>query len=355
MKRRCKVALLWLAKCLGVFWLTRALTRGGFVVVGWHGVSLADEHLRLPKYFISRQTLRRRIAYLHKRFRITSLDSVVGQRERRRLVPSQVVLTFDDGMYNFAGGAVPILREFEAPATLFVVSSYLSGENLGFRLMIRDLFQQTPLDTLPALEWMDGQGGSLRENMEKHVEAAVRACAALPPEAGAREIFLRRLAHALRVDIEPLIQNRIWDHLSADEIRELANEGFDMQVHSHLHIPVTEQPESVYNDTRMSRALIESASGRKATDYCYPSGLWSRSSWEALEESGMRTAVTTKLGPNFALTPAMALRRYVDDETISQLEFEAMVSGVPWLVHLLFHPRRLFEPSEASSTSTPLY
>lgn len=41
--------------------------------------------------------------------------------------PETVLITFDDGLRDFASGALPILRRFDFPATLFVVSGHVGG------------------------------------------------------------------------------------------------------------------------------------------------------------------------------------------------------------------------------------
>lgn len=41
--------------------------------------------------------------------------------------PETVLITFDDGLRDFVSGALPILRRFDFPATLFVVSGHVGG------------------------------------------------------------------------------------------------------------------------------------------------------------------------------------------------------------------------------------
>ena len=63
MRQRVKIAILWIARLLGLFHLGRIITRRGLWIVGWHGVSLDDEHMRVPNYFVSVDTLRKRLAH----------------------------------------------------------------------------------------------------------------------------------------------------------------------------------------------------------------------------------------------------------------------------------------------------
>ena len=62
---------------MGLFQMARWITRRGFVVIGWHGVSMDDEHERIPAYFVSPTTLRRRLEHLQKLGRLEALDLTV--------------------------------------------------------------------------------------------------------------------------------------------------------------------------------------------------------------------------------------------------------------------------------------
>ncbi|MBC20518.1 MAG: hypothetical protein CMJ74_09705, partial [Planctomycetaceae bacterium] len=59
-----KLVMLWAMRSLGLFAIARLLTRRCFTIVGWHGVSFADEHERLPEYFVSVETLQKRLRFL---------------------------------------------------------------------------------------------------------------------------------------------------------------------------------------------------------------------------------------------------------------------------------------------------
>ena len=102
MLQRLKIVLLWAFKCLGLFAISRLLTRRCFTIVGWHGVSFSNEHERLPAYFVSAETLRKRLAFLKKHFHVISLDDLIRQRTEGRIERRQVALTFDDGLLQRA-------------------------------------------------------------------------------------------------------------------------------------------------------------------------------------------------------------------------------------------------------------
>ncbi|MUV57113.1 polysaccharide deacetylase family protein [Halogeometricum sp. CBA1124] len=77
--------------------------------------------------------LRRHVEYLTRRFDVVDLPAVLTTDTERK----RVALTFDDGFANFHTNALPILREYEVPATVFVTTGFVddaSPELLDARL-----------------------------------------------------------------------------------------------------------------------------------------------------------------------------------------------------------------------------
>ncbi len=345
-KKRFKLGLLWVARRLGLFWLGRRVTRHGIMIIGWHAVSMSDEHQRFPGLFIAPETLRRRLHYLKKHYRIISLDEAMTQYERGAIEPGQVVLTFDDGYYNFAHQAAPILREFQATAAVYLLSSHMMNQEPFHAPLIKDMVSLAPpseMDKiLPGIE--TPYAIRTAADREALTGAALRHLSTLPLDR--RTVYVQALAEALDIDFEALSERQIWRSLNCDEVRHLAEDGFAMQLHGHHHLNVVEFADRTLNDVATCRDLVEAASGRTAQHFCYPSGFWNRAAWPTLRKAGMRSATTTRQGPNFVSTPAFALRRVLDGEDQSQLEFEFCVSSLRWLVHALFHPNRRHSPSE---------
>ena len=134
-----KRAILQASRLTGLTALGRTLTRHGFNIIGFHGVSLADEHARFPTLFISPESFERRLQFLSRHYEIVPLQDAVAQHREGRIRPHQVVLTFDDGFYNFLGRAVPILERYHAPATVYVVTSEVESGAPAFNLLAKDL------------------------------------------------------------------------------------------------------------------------------------------------------------------------------------------------------------------------
>jgi hypothetical protein len=97
-------------------------------------------------------------------------------------------------------------------------------------------------------------------------------------------------------------------------------------------------------ELRDNENALERITGRRCVHFCYPSGLWSEKHWPWLQESGVQTAVTCEPGLNNFATPRYALRRFLDGEDISQIEFEAEIFG---FAEVLRSVRALFRNRES--------
>ena len=73
---------------------------------------------------IKKSTFESHISWLSNNCKIVSLkDIVLSSKEKVK----KVVITFDDGLKSFHENAAPILRKYDVPATVFVVSAALQN------------------------------------------------------------------------------------------------------------------------------------------------------------------------------------------------------------------------------------
>ena len=347
-KKRFKLVMLWLARACGLFDMARWLTRRGLMIIGWHGVSLSDEHCRFSSLFISPEAFRRRLEFLARHYRVIDLDEAMRQHRAGRFEPGQVVLTFDDGYYNFAAVAAVILQSYQMPATVYVVSADMESQQPVANLLVRDAVLSTRVSH--ARLSLPGPGTQLSLATERDRARVVRAVLdslqTLPHEPPVRSQRAIQVARELEVDGDDLLERRVWHSVNCGEARALAESGFSIQLHTHNHLEVVDYPDTVCEQAQRCRAIVERVTQQPAVHYCYPTGLWTREAWEPLRQAGVESAVTTRLGPNFPQTPSLALRRFLDGEDRTQLEFEFEMSNLRWLLYAILHPRRWCEADE---------
>lgn len=344
--QKVKFGLARVVRGLGGFALARWLTRRGFFIMCWHSVSTEDEHERFPDLYLSQESLRRRIQHLKRHYQIVSLDEAMRQHAAGKIEPNRVVLTFDDGLYNFYHAAFPILKELDVPATVYVVSQPMDEGAPAWSLLLRDMILRSPLMRLPAGALTEVPEGAPLEKFSQRKSLSGRLLKRLENHPQGPEELCRRAALALEVDLDELLRRRLWSYVTPAEARELADAGISVQLHTHTHEMFEGNVKSYAEEIRTCRGLVEAATGHPAPDFCYPGGYWTEAAWPALQQNNIRSAVTTHMGPNFAGTPPYALRRVADGNSVPEILFELHVSGLRWIIMALLHPRLWFKPSE---------
>jgi peptidoglycan/xylan/chitin deacetylase (PgdA/CDA1 family) len=108
--------------------LLRALRRRRSVILGYHGVADCElrrdlSRLQTPPAQFTRQVQ----LLLEAGFQFTTMteaaDDLAGDRPR----PGLAVITFDDGMRNNHGTALPILERLGVPASVYVACDFIGG------------------------------------------------------------------------------------------------------------------------------------------------------------------------------------------------------------------------------------
>ncbi|MCG8469009.1 MAG: polysaccharide deacetylase family protein [Gemmatimonadetes bacterium] len=359
-RKRLKRFALRIARVCGLFALARALTRDDVRILGYHYVSMDDEETRFPSLFLTPSQLRQRLEHLRRCYRIVSLDEAVETLRTGHPGAKRVALTFDDGLYNFAAAAVPVLEEYGAPAAVYVVTAHVVNEIPVCVMALRDVLARADVDALraPVPELGDVPSLATDEARRAFRGRAMGHLRTLPHAGPERLDFTRRVARALDVELDEILERRTWDVLTAEEMRDLTERGFAIEAHGHNHLDAVAATDRLFDEVDRCADVIEEATGRRPVDYCYPFGLWSRAGWPALERAGVRSATTTLYGMNSPRTPRLSLRRYMDGGDMTQLEFEFELSGLRWLLWGLRHRSERWQPAEKLelyTTSGQLY
>jgi peptidoglycan/xylan/chitin deacetylase (PgdA/CDA1 family) len=331
MRTWAKRTVLRASKWLGLFHLARQLTRNGLRILCYHGFELDDEAQFRPNLFISPRKFRERIAtVLRHRFPVLGLDEALTHLGNGTLPPASTVITIDDGFYSVLAKAADVLREKRVPATVYVTTYYALKQRPIFRLVVQYLFWRTRHRTLIIRDriWAKDRAVDLTNSGESArvyweiIEFGETRCTDEQ-----RDNISRELAALLDVDYRHIQESRSLSLMTVDEIKQLSDLGFDIQLHTHRHRLSTDDKQAAQTEVIDNRTVLERIVGRPLQHLCYPSGIWSRDQWPWLEELGVRSATTCVPGLNYTDTPALGLTRFLDSQNISAIEFEAELYG----------------------------
>jgi peptidoglycan/xylan/chitin deacetylase (PgdA/CDA1 family) len=333
---RLKSALYAGARAMGLFAVSRFLTRDALRIVCWHGISHDEEQARFPSLFLSPDILERRLLGLH-RYPVLPLDEAVRGLADGTLPPASVVLTIDDGFFGTLRHAWPALKRHGFPATLYVTSYHAEKRTPVFRLLVQWIFLSSPARLLDLSALDLGMVGTLRLEpgvaSERGMWRIIRHAEKHLDEPGRQELA-DRLGGLLGVDLAPVRARRWLSLATPDELAAAAREGLDLQLHTHRHrFPLDR--ELALRELHDNRAFLEPLAGRPLRHFCYPSGYVRPDHFPWLAEAGVASAATCEPGLNRPGDPPYALHRFLDGSQVSQLEFEAELSGFTDLVRRL--------------------
>lgn len=331
---RPKIAVLLVARSLGLFAVARRLTSRQLRILCYHGGCLGDERDYNPKLFCSTATFRERIHWLQRKgFHVVSLDEAMQTppAERGRL---HTVITFDDGWHSTGSELLPLLAERGMPSTLYLCTQhFLEGWpvlNVATRYLLwKAVHQRVELAGF-GVE-VDGKHDLASPiARERLAQAFVGSQAPLLRDGEAVRAALERLAAAVGVSADALaLASRRFSYMTADELLAAGATGCAIELHGHEHRYPRGAPELFRADLRRCEEVIVGLGLPRPHHYCYPSGAFDESAAAVLAERQIISATTCLPGLVGENAPPRAyyLPRFLDGESIHPLEFEAEMSG----------------------------
>jgi peptidoglycan/xylan/chitin deacetylase (PgdA/CDA1 family) len=305
--------------------------RERLLILAYHGISIADEHEFNHSLFMSAEVLRSRLQQLREaRCAVLPLDEAVQRLYANDLPDRAVVLTFDDGLADFYLRVYPLIREFDLPATCYLTTFYCEFNRPVFDPMVSYLLWKGRKQSLDFKPLVDRDLKlSLRSPEAQDVArvAILEHAKSAKLSAEDKDELLTKLAQALRVDYESLLAQRIIQNVTAGEVTEMAASGIDIQLHTHRHRTPKDQRLFI-REIDDNRQRIEQMTGKRATHFCYPSGVYDRAFLPWLEQSGVMSATTCEVGFASANSHRLLLPRVLDNHALSPIEFESWLTGV---------------------------
>jgi hypothetical protein len=160
------------------------------------------------------------------------------------------------------------------------------------------------------------------------------------------------MAEALDVSFADIETQHLFRVVDEQQLRELADAGVDIQLHSHSHDWPLDDREKVEGEIAENREILERLVSQPLEHFCYPSGAYTLSDGRILFASelnqgewlaalGIKSATTIEPGLNYPDTPRFALRRLMDGHPVSDIEFEAEMTGFMDIVRAV-RERRFF-------------
>jgi len=307
----------------GTGWRTSRL-----LILCYHGVSLRDEHQWNSGLYISRDQFARRLQVIQgSGYQVLPLAEGLRRLYANDLPPKALVITFDDGLFDFYAQAWPLLEKYKFPATVYLTTYYSEYNRPIFRLVcdyMMWLKRGTLIEAGPASKTIDLRTPESRAN-----ELAILDNSAKNNALSAREKdrLAQDLARSIGVDWDEILDARLLHIMNPREAAELARAGLDLQLHTHRHrTPREEAPFLRELDDNASR--LQNITGQRPAHFCYPSGVHYSGYPDWLKKWGVESAVTCEVGLATAGDNAMMLPRLCDHAGLTEIEFDGWLSGL---------------------------
>lgn len=331
MKRRILFLILTVAKFTGLFFVARRVTARDLRILCYHGIALQDEHRFRPGLFMAPDTFRRRMAYLDQHnYHVISLDEAVTRTKGGTRADCATVITIDDGWYGTYAVMRPVLLERGFPATLYIASYYLEKQVPVFNVATGYVLWRAREQMLDMGRVSGELSGTFDLSEPPQRDQASRILTEFGNSLGSaseRRDLLRSICKTIGIDWYELERRRLCAFMNASEARELLAGGVDIQLHTHRHRSRPETFEQAEAEISDNRQALDSISPGPLRHFCYPSGQYNSREAEWLERLDIVSAVTVTGGFNQPGAPVYELHRFLDSESITELEFEAEMSG----------------------------
>ncbi len=325
------------------------------LILCYHGVSLEDEHQWRPLLYIQPQKLEQRLALLKNGgFSVLPLGEGLQRLQAGTLPLRSVVITFDDGTYDFFREAYPLLQQYGFPATVYQTTYYSLVERPVFNLICSYMLWMRRTEVIASGESV-GVPGPLDLQQDSSRAAIVRRLIEKSEREGRtglqKDELAAQLASLLQIDYNALKAKRILQLMNEHELQEIAKNGVDVQLHTHRHR--TPENEALFRkEIQDNRTTILAVTATQPVHFCYPSGVYRREFLPWLRKENVISATTCDSGLVERDSDSLLLPRYIDHQVRTQLEFESWISGVGDLMALrrkaVQNPLPNYDPSASS-------
>jgi peptidoglycan/xylan/chitin deacetylase (PgdA/CDA1 family) len=363
-------SLLW----PGIYRISRFLHRHQALILTYHGVLQSRRDVYANRNCVDAGMFDRQMAFMKRHYNVVPLANLVQWLSTGKKIPGYTAaITFDDGFRNNFTVALPILKKYRLPATVFLTTSFIGGKELGlWTEHIDRLLQEARIETVrivlngkdheyPLRTRADREVASdrirayLKTLRPEHRQSAVtRLMEQTEPKISGTKLetesILKHSEFSTQTDVS--VEER-YAFLTWDQVEVMTQHQITFGSHTHTHtIMATLDEERANFELGESRRLIEKQLGTSCRLFSYPNGTkadFGPREQRLLQWHGYIAAVSQVDGFNDARTNPMALRRINIARSEDFGFFLAKISGIWSLLGRLRNrfrslPVRLSEP-----------
>ncbi len=327
MKESLKALALHGAYRTGVFELGRGARKQKIPILCYHRFCSADT----GDGSMPARLFEKHLRYLRKRFTPITFKQLDDFRKNPATIAHPLLLTVDDGYSDFAEIALPLLKLYEFPATLFPVSRFLDGEIWLWLDIVNYLVMRTTRKVIELPLHRISLSSVSTEEKRKACSRLRALYKKISEEEQSR--LLLELPAILKVELPPSPTPEYrpvgWSLLKEEStFVEVGAHTLNHRILSHI------SPGEAEAEISGSKKRIEEVLGRPVIAFSYPNGLqgdYRECDKQSVRRSGLLFAVTCTFGFNTLESDPLELHRIVAQP--APAAFAKEISGFELLLH----------------------
>jgi len=306
-------------------------------ILAYHRICpLKDQDGLFKDMFTSPEIFQKQMGYLAQKHNIITLEELINALlEGKTIKKNSVVITFDDGYEDNYQYALPILKKYAFPATIFISTAYIETDRIFW--WDRLAFLITNADR-PKIS-LKFRGNTLKLNLVgfknkvhsfEKIAAIIKGLSVL--EGDELLIGLESLLNITKKANYPRM-------LSWGQLEEMLNQDISVGAHTHSHGALScLSKESFEQEMVLPRRILESKLKRKIEYIAYPYGeekYINDSSIAMTKDAGYKAGLTNNQGVIFGNDDVFRLRRIGigGDESIEvfKMKVQGAISQLSWI------------------------
>lgn len=265
---------------------------------------------------VDRTHFAEQIDFLTQAFTPLTVDEVVRRMRKGESLPRNTLsVTFDDGYLDFVELALPVLKRYDCPATLYVSTGGIDARQRFWWDRVIEGFAGTRRARLD-LE-LPGDGGvrHLQLTLGNRRRALIRTLDTLWNQPAAE---LESLVSRIEIELGTASDVVQAKRLGVEDIAGFDDAIVEIAAHCDQHVDMTRvHPDIVLKDVVRSRQYLEEIVGRKVNGFAYPGGRQDSATRQLVQRAGFSYAAGTEKGVNRQPFESFNLRRIgMPDTTI---------------------------------------
>jgi peptidoglycan/xylan/chitin deacetylase (PgdA/CDA1 family) len=251
---------------------------------------------------VSARTFEKQVAYLKQSYCVISLNDYIHENSHPL---NSCIITFDDGWRDNYVNALPILKHYHCPATIYISTDYVGTSNVFWQEgLVRDIFNLKRNKKLNNFIVQNESAFNLTEQLREIDKAGPHECQIIKDQfiellMSMDEQLVTRICKTVREYYEQdydSSEDRRWI-LNWDEIKDMLNHDISFGSHCKSHRRLTGMDvEEAKGELRESKKMIEEHLKIPIETMAYPNGDYNDRISVLTGEAGYVCALSTTPG-----------------------------------------------------------